>query len=323
MVICTVTSANNLHRAKLMAKSIKTYHPHAKVIVCLLEESIHESAHSRYFDGLILAKNIGVKHFYSFLFKYNVYEASCAVKAFILRYVMNQYVDESHFVYLDTDMKVYYWLNDLINKLNDHAIVITPQQMEMSAYSVKHIYYGQYNAGIVAITRSDEARRFLDWWADRVYHYCFFDSSFFLDQRWLSIVPSLFEAYIFRHPGYNVAAWNLSEANRVITHVSNGTYFLGNTPLCLFHFSGLNDILPWCIQSAYPDRQNGIQQMLDNYRAELEEMGRSEWIHVPWSYNYFFSGEKILDETRYKYRYHSDWRFKYPNPYELSNRILT
>lgn len=284
MIICTVTSANNLHRAKVMARSAKIHHPEVKVIVCLLEEELHPAASDHYFDELVLAKHLDIANFYSFIYEHNVFEAACALKVFTLKYALNQHPGERKFIYLDTDMKLFSPMDELLVKLDKYSIIITPHQLEMAWNTISYVFYGVYNAGFLAVSRSDEAERFLDWWAERMYHFCFYDNRYFVDQTWLNLVPALFNAYIYRNPGYNMAAWNLHEKNRLITSSNLGSYFFDDQPLCLFHFTCLNGFLQSRMEESIPDQQNSIYSLLENYLTELEEMGRSELINVPWSY---------------------------------------
>lgn len=268
-----------------MASSAKQHHPEAKVIVCLLEEELHPAAAYHYFDKVILAKHLGIHHFYDFIFKHNVFEAACALKAFTLKHVMEQYTEEREFIYLDTDMKVFHHFDELLYRLQSHPIVLTPHQLELAWNTISYFYYGTYNAGFIAVSRSYEAERFIQWWADRMYYFCYRERGLSEDQKWLNLVPALFnDVHILRSAAYNMAAWNLHERSRFIVYSKNGTYFRNDGPLCLFHFACLDGFLQSRMKHSVPDRQHPIYTMLDDYLWELEAMGRSELIVIPWSY---------------------------------------
>jgi len=302
MIVCTVTCSNNLHRAKVMARSVKQFHPEARTVVCLLEEGLHPAACYEGFDEVVLARDLGIDRFYPFLFKYNVYEGSCAMKPFILEYAMTKYGDGHHFLYLDTDMRLYHRLDEIEERLDRHAVILTPHQLEMLGNTPSYLFYGPYNAGAVAVARSSRAKAFLDWWKERLYRYCYFDSRFFLDQRWLNLAPVLFDAHILKHPGYNMAAWNVAEAGRRIVSWTDGIRLRDGHPLCLFHFTCLDGFLQTAIQYTYPDPDEVLRRLLDPYLAELEEMGKSELAAVPWSYNFFRNGKPISEEDRLRFR---------------------
>ncbi|NGY80794.1 hypothetical protein F6Y02_43380 [Bacillus megaterium] len=111
----------------VLAKSVKEYHPDAKFIICLIEEEIPSTAREfRYFDEIILAKDLGIPNFYSFIFKHNAIEASTAVKGNLFLYLLNRYIDYNKFIYLDPDIYVMDRLTELDSLLDEHSIVLTP-----------------------------------------------------------------------------------------------------------------------------------------------------------------------------------------------------
>ncbi|HLE43419.1 MAG TPA: hypothetical protein VJB36_05355 [Methylomirabilota bacterium] len=71
-----------------------------------------------------------------------------------------------------------------------------------------------YNLGFIGLRRDGKAESLLDWWGRRVYDKCLMAprAGLFVDQRWIDLVPGLFEGmHILRDPEYNVAYWNLAE----------------------------------------------------------------------------------------------------------------
>lgn len=317
MIVCTVTSACNLHRAKVMARSIKEHEPQARVVVCLVEEYVHPLADFPYFDEVVLAKDLGVPNFPRMMFKYTVSEGTTAMKPYLVQYVMQRYADERIFLYLDTDMRVYHPLEELFELLEQHSILITPHVLDPKGHDNGYLLAGIFNSGILAFSRSEETERFLTWWGDRVYHYCYFDEKYFADQTWLDFAPVYFNAHIWRHPGYNMAAWNLVE--RKFTHIKNGYHHVNDRPLCIFHYSGLWGLLQQTIQDCCPDSSDPIHGLLAAYERELEEMGRSEVKDIFWSYDFFSSGEFIARESKTKYKEDPDNYRNMANPFEASN----
>ncbi|MCP3776378.1 hypothetical protein NLX71_24280 [Paenibacillus sp. MZ04-78.2] len=317
MIVCTVTSASNLHRAKVMARSIKEHEPQAKVVVCLVEKNVHPLAHFPYFDEVVLAKDLGVPNFPKMIFKYTASEGTTAMKPYLLQYAMRRYADERVFLYLDTDMRVYHPLDELFETLEKHSILITPHALDQRGHNDDYLLAGTYNSGILAFARSEETERFLAWWGDRLYDYCYYDHKYFADQTWLDFAPVYFNAHIWRHPGYNMAAWNLIERN--FTHIKNGYHYVNNRPLCLFHYSGLWGHLQKTIKECYPASSNPMYGLLAAYEQELKEMGRSKSKDILWSYDFFSSNEFIEQATKQKYK---DDPGKYQgmaNPFEASN----
>ncbi len=67
--------------------------------------------------------------------------------------------------------------------------------------------------GVLALRDDEEARHLLEWWSARCLTQCRVDIArhLFTDQRWMDLAPSFVSrCHILRHPGYNVAYWNLA-----------------------------------------------------------------------------------------------------------------
>jgi hypothetical protein len=92
-----------------------------------------------------------------------------------------------------------------------------------------------YNAGVLAV--GDSATASLDWWAKRVARDCLLEPErgYYMDQRWLDLVPAYFDHHILRDPAYNVALWNVVQ--RDLGDTPQG-YTVRDGPLRYFHFSG-------------------------------------------------------------------------------------
>ncbi|WP_248927692.1 hypothetical protein [Paenibacillus hamazuiensis] len=317
MIVCTVTSASNLHRAKVMARSVKEHEPLAKVVVCLVEEYVHPLAESPYFDEIVLARDMGVPNLPKLLFKYSVSEGTTAMKPYLIQYAMQRYADERVFLYLDTDMRAYHPFEEMFELLEQHSILITPHVLEVRGHNDGYLQAGVYNSGILAFARSEATDRFLAWWGEKLFHYCYFDDKYFADQTWLDFAPVYFGAFIWKHPGYNMAAWNLCE--RDFTGIENGRYLVNGRSLCLFHYSGLWGLLQESVNGTYADPAHPFHGLLTAYQQELEEMGKSEFKDIFWSYDFFASGEFIDRITKKKYKDNPDQYQHITNPFEATN----
>jgi hypothetical protein len=103
---------------------------------------------------------------------------------------------------------------------------------------------GVFNLGFLALRASDDASRLLEWWGARVREACGIDyvCGMFFDQKWIDLAPAYYPAtVILRHPGYNVAYWNLHE--RPLER-GDASFFARGEPLVFFHFSGFDPAHP-------------------------------------------------------------------------------
>ncbi|WP_264739382.1 hypothetical protein [Cytobacillus firmus] len=320
MIFATVSTLNYLYKAEILAKSIKEQHPKARVIVCLIEKEIHPDVKKvPYFDGIILAKDLGIDDFNRYIFKYDAAEAAWALKSQILKYLLKNEKDHSEFVYLDSDIRLYSPFVEIESILKNNPIVLTPHDTENGPNRV-YLLNGIFNAGFVGITRSKEAKKFIRWWAKKVTHYCYRDRNLSLydDQGWLKLVPTYFKTYIIRHPGYNIAFWNFHERNLKLS--INNEYTVNDIyPLRFFHHSQHLTYLKDSVEKA---NNEILQHIYFQYTEELKQATLLPLSNEPWSYEFFNDGSQIEKISRRNFL-KSPHLQKQPNPFTLSNKILT
>lgn len=345
MIMITTTCADHLYKAKVMARSVKVHMPHARIIACLIEKDLKmfESGANRplprtpeawlsdlrmsnatkdfqYFDEVVLAKDLGIPNFHKLMFKHNALEASCIMKYHTMIYAMKHYKDEDKFVYLDSDMKVFGPFEEISEALDKHALVFTPHRVDPDPWE-HFLKDGTFNGGCFALKRSEDSDKFLRWMTSRLERYCYIDEKqgMFVDQKWLNLAPAYFDAYILKHPGYNLAGWNLHESERKLLNVIGGVYRVKDKPLRLIHFSGINIFFEHVISDWFPDRKHPLFHLRDEYVNEWEEMGRSSLVDLPWTYDFFYSGESISMEARLKCKENPELLDKFTNPFAQSN----
>lgn len=334
MIVCTSICNNYLPKAMVLAKTLKQHNPNAKMVVCLAEKKMNEVAKKfKYFDTVVLAKDLGIEKFDQFIFKHSIVEASTAVKGQLFLYLMNKFEREDKFVYLDPDIVVLGAFKELNEALETNEIVLTPQICEHedndSIEDIIHneiccLKYGVFNLGFLAVKRGRESKKFINWWASRLSSFCYDDipNGLFTDQKWINLAPCIFDIYILKHPGYNVAPWNLSK--RIISINKDNAYKVNEQPLRFIHFSGLDSgANEGVIKKYVHDENNPIYSIRHQYIAELEKMGQETIGKLPWSYDYFNTDEKINIQSRIIYRNNQELQEAYDMPFEESNSIFT
>ncbi|MBD0379691.1 glycosyltransferase [Paenibacillus sedimenti] len=330
MIISTSICANYLPKAFVLGNSIKKHIKDAKFVICLVESEMPEEAiqgvNDGYADAVVLGKHLGIDHgFNSFMFKHTIVEASTSVKGFLFKHLFNAYPDENKFLYFDPDTKVYDDITELRDLLDRRPIVLCPHllhpgHIEMEISSIK---YGVYNLGFLAVNRSEEAMKFIDWWADRLFHYCYDELSngLFTDQRWVDLAPTFFDVELLRHYGYDFGTWALKSVQ--ITKESN-LYYINGDPLKLAHFSGYDSgtidmVQRWWVKG---ETATLYKEMVDEYTRELEDCGSKQLSKLKWSYGYYKNGQPVSKEIRISYRNENKLRWEIDDPYLYSDEIL-
>src|SRR6185295_2658361 len=146
------------------------------------------------------------------------------------------------------------------------------------------------------------ARALLEWWKQRLYTGCRHDPDrgYFVDQRWIDLVPGLFDGVaILRDPGYNVAYWNLH--GRSVT-VRGDEVRVNGVPCRFFHFSGFDPDAPDQV-SRYQDRFamgdiGDAASLFHDYGRRLIASGHAEQRLWPYSWATYHDGTPIPPPAR-------------------------
>lgn len=324
MIFFTSICSNYLPKAMALAESVKKSCRDARFILCLVEREVPEDAAKfPHFDEVVLAKDAGWHDFDRFMFRHSIVEASTAVKPQFLRNLLERYRDQDKFVYLDPDVLTYGDFSELEKALDETSIVVCPHllrpgNIDMEISSLAH---GTYNLGFVAVRRSENAQRFLDWWAERLFLFCYDDKSrgIFTDQKWIDLAPSFFDVHILKHHGYDFATWSLLGSNLHPDSTGLG-YIVNGDPLRFIHFSGLDSgmierAMGWWLT---PENRSTFEMLYRQYLHLLETHSQSRLGKTPWSYATYADGTTISNETRVSYRDPALWE-KIPKPFEASD----
>lgn len=320
MIITTVVTSNHLPRARVLFNSVKKHYPHAKFIVCLVERNL-DASNDLYigFDDVVLVKDLHKGNFAQLIFKYDQMEACCYAKAPLFNYAFNKYPDEQHVLFLDSDTEIFAPLDDLAERFERSSIILSPQHLKQGA-EYDDFYNGVYNAGLIGVSRTQSGIAFVNWWTKRLErHACFTPyNTLFAEQKWLNLVPSFFEGVeIIKHPGYNIAGWNYGEQH--FTRSDDGRYLVNGEPLYVMHFHAISEREKELIKSHFQTEYPIINELIKDYAFKLDAAARHQSDHIPWSYNFFRSGNYINTKSREVYRNNLYLEQQYPNPFKLNN----
>jgi glycosyltransferase involved in cell wall biosynthesis len=306
---CTIIAKNYLPMARVLCDSWRRFHPDCPMFVLFLDspQGFFRPEDEQFRS--VFVSDLQIRNLPGFLFKYSVLEASTAVKPYLLNRLLRRYsVDK--LLYLDPDILIFESLDGLRAALSEANLLLTPHLLSplpndgRGQNEHEILQAGSYNLGFLGIRNSLESRRFLRWWSDKLYHQCIvsFENNLFVDQRWVDMVPGLFQGVeIVRDPGYNIAYWNLHERS---ISLDNGVCVNGQ-PLRFFHFSGFNPDKPSTI-SKYQDRYGmadigEAHKLYDLYRRRLIESGWEDCKDWTYTHDFFENGVKVPAEARRYY----------------------
>jgi hypothetical protein len=319
----TSITANYIPKARVLAKSLKRFHPDYQFHLILsdcIPSSIDLSTEP--FDSIIKIDELAIPDLKKWIFKHTLVEMCTGVKGFAFKEIIRRHRPDYVF-FFDPDMVILSPIDSLIAKLDKHSILLTPHQTEPEETdraivdneicSLKH---GVFNLGFLGIRPSQNSQglKFID---DKL-------NGIFTDQRWVDLAPAFFDDLgIAREPIYNVATWNLT--HRTATGSIEQGIKINGQPLCFYHFSGFDSGDQHVMLKEYGKESPVLFELRDWYINECKLSGQEELGKVACVYSCFDNGEAITAIQRIIYRSRIDLQMAFPDPYttDISKSYFT
>ncbi len=309
--IVTIVSNNYLHFARSLLESVATHHPEADRYCVIVDRDLQyaEALSSEF--SLLPLERLNLPDGDGFFFQYNVLELNTAVKPWALAHLIEQ--GYQNVLYIDPDIVLYRPMHEVFNALTQGAdLVLTPHLLSpvTDAHAPGELDIrksGTYNLGFCALRASDNMRKMLSWWQGKLHRNCIIahQDGIFVDQSWMDLAPAIFpNVFVLRHPGYNVAYWNL--AQRPVEQ-RDGDYFVCGQPLVFFHFSGLNPLQPATV-SKHQNRFTldnvgaAVASLIDTYAQRVQALGLANYAPLPYGFACYADGDVIPEAERILFR---------------------
>jgi glycosyltransferase involved in cell wall biosynthesis len=293
--VFTIVARNYLAHARVLAASLARHNPGVRLHVVLVDDvdriipkdPSFEIIHA---DALPFAPP---SELYTMAAIYDVTELATAVKPWAFQHFFDGGAPVA--IYLDPDIEVFDSLGPLEPLARQHGMVLTPHITEALPQDGKHpderdlLLSGVYNLGFLALS-AETAKSVMPWWRERLRRDCVNDPDrgLFVDQLWMDFAPALFEPWILKDPGYNVAYWNLP--HRTLTRDAERILVNGQ-PLRFFHYSGFSPRARHLLskhQLGSPRiRLSDTPLLADlcaHYAAALEEAGFADYSALPYGF---------------------------------------
>jgi len=306
IAVCTIISKNYLAFARTFTDSFLKVHPKGKVFVLLIDtlDGFFDPKNEKF--TLVNLDEIGIQNLNSFCFKYTILEQNTGAKAHFLKYLFEKYRFKK-LAYFDPDIMIFNSLKNLWKLLDKKSILLTPHltepiRDEKKPSELDIMRSGSFNLGFIGLANTTITQKFLDWWIPHLMQdgYSDIEKGLFTDQKWIDLVPSLFDdVFIIRHPGYNVAYWNLMQRKVLLKEKK---IFVNDKPLYFFHFSGFIPENIECVSKhqnrfELEDLKN-LRNLFEMYRDLLVENGYFECKKWNCKFDFFDNGVKIPPQAR-------------------------
>lgn len=316
----TIVSNNYRHFARTLVASVRAYDPDLDAFVAICDGPLAESDPRDDFTEISI-RDLGLPQFDRFAFQYTILELNTAIKPWVFATLFARGYERV--IYFDPDIKLYGAVAPILDRLAAAQIVLTPHLTGRlddgrKPTELQILQSGSYNLGFIALARTDETRRFVDWWQGKLERDCVVDipRGLFTDQKWIDLVPGMYSGVaIERDAGWNVAYWNLN--HRHVTRDADGVTRVDGRPLLFFHFSGFGPGAK--LLSKHQDRFTidelppAVRALTDDYASDLTRNGLEACRQLPYAFGRFPSGEAIPDLVRRCYREEFPWDEPHPD----------
>jgi hypothetical protein len=246
---CTVLSTNYLPKALALAESLRHHEDGARLKIFFIDHADDEGLPQ--LDGVdcLSTAFLGLprRTVMELVMSYDLVEFATAIKPLLFKRLLEE---ADQVFYLDPDTFVVSPMVELSPALEASVggILLTPHFLRPpergSEISDGHmLLVGVNNLGFGGFDR--RSLDMLDWWWGHLRTECLYDplAGLFVDQKWMDIGATLFQAASFRHAGYNIGVVNLPE--RPLAQDADG-YYVASTGdrLRLFHFHAFDSKAP-------------------------------------------------------------------------------
>lgn len=323
--IYTSAACNYIPKVRMLFRSLREHHPEAVLHLALADATTEQLDLAREpFDEVASVAELGIPQWQGWAFCHSIVELATAIKPFYLRRLLAR-EDCAQVLYLDPDMVVFSRLDDILQTLQNADLALTPHQLQPDTdieavmdNEICSLMHGVYNLGFIGVRKGEQGRRFAQWWADRVYHFCRADirHGLFTDQRWIDLVPAFFPGTaILRSPRHNVATWNLT--TRRMTVGEDGRYLVDGEPLGFYHFTGFDSGAHQVMANKNGADSPAVQKLIRWYLDSTRALAADPLSQVPWAYGRYDNGQPIEPVHRVLYRERVDLQLAYPNPFAV------
>jgi hypothetical protein len=326
VAIGTIVAKNFVPFARVLARSLSEHHPTVPFFAVLADRLDGTFTPADEPFETVLLDELGIPDLHRLCFRYSRQQMAIVAKPYLLQYLLNRGFGPA--IFLDADILVVDSLQPLLDDSAAHAIALTPHLLApvpgcgQFARELDILQSGVYNGGFIGVSQRESARLFLGWWADRMRTHCLHEvrRGLHYDQRWLDLVPGLFDdVQVVQDVGCNVAYWNLPERDATLMP---SAIRVPQGPCRFFHFSGFEPERPGVV-TRYSGRLTMDQigpaaALFARYDDLLRAEGYFECREWPYSFGSFDNGVPIPDIARRLYQETGDAAGQFGDPFQVS-----
>lgn len=313
----TIVAKNYIGLGLILGKSLTMFNPEIDFRIIVADE--FDALPSNIPKEVVFAKDFlgwDEDKWNRMTFQYDLTQFCTSIKPGCILYFMN--LGYEKVLYFDPDIFFFSPITEIIDKLDNAKIVLTPQIARVHInYKGEHPEWamncnGIYNLGFGGFKNSPTVISILNWWDKRLETECFSDRTVgnFTDQKWMDWIPGFLSSGDFsclNSLGMNMAPWNFFERKiemengiLYVTDRENGQIDKRKDRLVFIHFAGYDysALKKGMIRrkrieklKEYEDLYMAVSIYRDAISANSELFDM--FINQPYSYSYYSNGETI------------------------------
>lgn len=242
---CTYFDSNYLARAMVLLDSLKEHEGDFVLHALCLDDQAYEAV-SRLQDPHCLPLSLAALESFDGrlpLARENrsLIEYYFTLSPFLPLYLLRTVPGISQITYIDADCCYYSSPQPIYDEMGDASILIIEHRFLKEQQHLS--CFGRFNVGLLVFCNTSEGLACLERWGAQCAEWCYdrLEDEKFADQKYLDEWPGLYKnLHILRHPGVNLAPWNISNVSLVRRRnqlIVNDKYLL-----VMYHFHALRFI---------------------------------------------------------------------------------
>jgi hypothetical protein len=169
------------------------------------------------------------------------------LKPIFIEYLMKNNPTLERITYVDSDLFFFSNPSVIFENQAYASVLLSRGDVYVPSFSPQFTDFmqdltGKYNSGFISFKNDAKGIECLKWWKKKCIDNCSADLKVgsFGDQKYLDFMPSLFQGvYDISTIGVNIGHWNYA---RYRFHVFNGKWYVDQSKLICYHFSGFRII---------------------------------------------------------------------------------
>jgi hypothetical protein len=329
MLTFTISTNSDIPKARLLAASIKKFHPNWIFYLILADKFSDDSfIKDDNFDKIIYIDQLNIPNFKSFMFKSISKDFIFRLLGYIFLYLTNKNFEK--IIYFSFDYLILSEIDYFSELLSKFDIIFISNFNTYNNSSISELNntineFGYFNHGFLAISNKKDAINFINYFIKHVEEMVNFDKDYY--NKFFLLSSFLFEnIYIVNSINYNIKSI-LQTNNRIIydkdnlicinSSITNSSNI--SNKLKLFQFENSDTGAGRLNKYLFYESNKILNALWNSYDSQLKNINFTNSNKIQWSFGFFDNGHPISDKMRLLYNNIPELQDKFPDPFSSEN----